>query len=110
MIELLVPPLFVAALVVDNDSGMLAMLVFLVILPHALFSLRPSACLSFQASWPVWTRRTVARSSLVPAVTCARLVLLVLRLAVCSLWLSAGPWAGRFGPEEQLCAWLVYWC
>ena len=24
-----------------------------------------------------------------------------------SLWLSAGPRAGRYGPEEQLCSWLV---
>ena len=41
-----------AALVVDSGSGMLAMLVFLVMILHALCSLRPSACLSFQASWP----------------------------------------------------------
>ena len=49
----------------------------------------------------------MARSPTFPAVTCARLVLLVLRLAMCSLWLSEGPRAGRYGPEEQLCSWLV---
>ena len=27
--------------------------------------------------------------------------------AMCSLWLSAGPRAGRYGPKEQLCCWLV---
>ena len=41
------------------------------------------------------------------AVLCARLVLLVLRLAVCSLWLSAGPRAGPNGPEAHLRSWLV---
>ena len=55
-----------------------------------------SSGLRCSASWPVWTRRTVARSSSFPAVTCARFVLLVLRLAMCSLWLSAGPRAGRY--------------
>ena len=49
----------VAALVVDSGSGLLPMLVFLVMFLHALCSLRPSACLSFQASWPVCSRRTV---------------------------------------------------
>ena len=38
------------------------------------------------ASWPVWTRRNFSRSC-IRAVACARLVLLVLRLALCSLWL-----------------------
>ena len=61
VIELLVPPLFVAALVVDNDSGMLAMLVFLLILPHALFSFRSSSGLRCSASWPSWTRRNFSR-------------------------------------------------
>ena len=59
----LVPPLFVAALVVDNDSGMLAMLVFLVMFPYALCSLRSSSGLRCSSSWPVCTRRIVARSS-----------------------------------------------
>ena len=31
----------------------------------------------------------------------------VSRLALCSLWLSAGLGAGRYGPEAQFCNWLV---
>ena len=41
--------------------------------------------------------------------TCARLVLLVSRLAVCSLWLSAGP--GQLGLDQKnnyLLGWF-YW-
>ena len=83
------PAPLVAALVVDSGSGMLAVQVFLVMLLHALCSLRPSACLSFQASWPVCTRRTVARSSSTLAVAYPRVVLL-LHLALCSFLLSLG--------------------
>ena len=46
----------VAALVVDSGSGMLAMLVFRVMLLYALCSLRSSSGLRCSASWPVWTR------------------------------------------------------
>ena len=47
------------------------------------------------------------RSSSILAVACVRLVFLVSRLALCSLWLSAGPRAGRYGPKAQFCNWLV---
>ena len=100
-------PALVAALVVDNDSGILAMLDFLVMFLHALCSLRSSSGLRCSASRPVWTRRTMARSSSIRAVACAWLVFLVSRLALCSLWLSAGSRAGRYGPEAQFCTWLV---
>ena len=89
-----------AALVVDNDSGMLAMLVFLLMLPHALCSFRSSSGMRCSASWPVCTRRTVARSSSIPAVAFARLVSLVLRLALCSL-VVAGPRAGGLDQKNN---------
>ena len=92
---------FVTALVVESDSGMLSMLVFLVTYLFALSSFRLSSGLRCPASRPVWTRRTMARSSSILAVACARLVFLVSRLAVCSLWLSAGPQAGRYGPANE---------
>ena len=80
----------VAALVVDSGSGMLAVLVFLVMFLHALCSHRPSACLSFQASWPVCSRKTVVCSSSTLAVACPRLVLLIFHFALCSFLFSLG--------------------
>ena len=73
-----------AALVVDSGSGMF--LVLLVTFFFALCFLRSSTGLRCLASWPVWTRRTVA-------VVCARLVLMVtMHLALCSL-----PWLAGLG-------------
>ena len=60
------PAPLVAALVVDSGSGMLAMLVFLVMLLLVLCFLL-SLGLRCSASWSVCTRRTVARSSSIPA-------------------------------------------
>ena len=81
----LVPPLFLAALVVDNDSGSLAVPVLLVTMYLALYSLLASYGPRCSASWPVWTRRTVA-------VAFTWLVLLVtMHLALCSLPWFAGP-------------------
>ena len=56
----LVPPLFLAVLVVDNDSGSLAMLVLLVTMSLALCSLLASPSPGCFASWQVWSRRTAA--------------------------------------------------
>ena len=67
-----------ATLVVVSGSGALALLV--------LCSFRPSAALSFQASWPVCSRRTVLCSSSTLAVA-----LLIFHLALCSFLLSLGP-------------------
>ena len=53
----LVPPLFHAALVVDNDSGLLAMLVLLVMMHLALCSLLASPGPRCSASWPVLTEK-----------------------------------------------------
>ena len=91
------------ALVVDIGSGMFlaGSLVTMLFTQCSVWLSSGPRCL---ASWTVWTRRTVARSSSILAVLCARLVLLVFRLALCSLWLSAGPRAGRYGPEAQ------FWC
>ena len=82
---------FLAALVVDNDSGMLAMLVLLDMMHLVLCSLLASPGPRCSASWPVWTRRTVA-------VAFTWLVLLVtMHLALCSLLWFAGlswtPWS-----------------
>ena len=52
------PP--VAALVVDNDSGSLAVLVFLVSMYLALCFLLASSGPRCSAFWPVWSRRTAA--------------------------------------------------
>ena len=49
-----------AALVVDNDSGLLAMLVLLVTVHLALCSLLASSGPRCSASWPVWSRKTAA--------------------------------------------------
>ena len=106
----------VAALVVDSGSGLLAMLVFLVTFLFALSSLCwccSSRCVPScgRQAPDAWHHGRYAPEglfrALIPAVICARLVLLVFRLALCSLWLSAGPRAGRYGPEAQLCSWLV---
>ena len=56
----LVPPLFLAALVVVNDSGSLAVPVLLVTMYLALCSLLASSGPRCFASWPVWSRRTAA--------------------------------------------------
>ena len=80
----------VAALIVDNGSGKF-LAGFLVSTLLTLCSLRPSACLSFQASWPVCTRRTVAHSSSTLAVAYPRLVLLVFHLALCFLSIVVWP-------------------
>ena len=56
----LVPPLFLAALVVDNDSGLLAMLVSLVMMHLALCSLLAFSGPRCSALWPAWSRRTAA--------------------------------------------------
>ena len=61
----LVPPLFLAALVVDNDSGLLALLVLLVTIHLALCSLLSTPGPRCSASWPVCTRRTVTQYLLV---------------------------------------------
>ena len=63
------------------------MLVLLVVLHLEMCSLRFLAGPIGQTSWLVWTRRTVfiLRSSSIPALASASLVLLVLRLALCSL-------------------------
>ena len=47
------------------------------------------------------------RSSLFLAVTCSWLVAGILQFSLCSLWLSAGPRAGRYRPDEHHCSWLV---
>ena len=58
---------------------------------HGLRS-RSSLSGACSASWPVCARRTVARSSSISAVACARLVLLVTMLLVpCFLLLTTGP-------------------
>ena len=90
-VAFLVPPfLVVAAHVVDNGSGMF--LVLLVTFFSALCFLRSSTGLRCLASWPVWTRRTVA-------VVCTRLVLLVtMLLALCSFPWLAGPESSAFWP------------
>ena len=54
----LVPPLFLAALVVDSDSGLLAVLVLLVTMYLALCFLLASPGPRCSASWPVWSRWT----------------------------------------------------
>ena len=81
----------VAALIVDNGSGM-SMAGFAVLVLLTLYSLRLSAGLSCQASWTVWTRTTVliVRSLSIPAVAHAGLALLVF-LVLCSFSLSSGP-------------------
>ena len=74
--------LVAAALVVDIDSGM-RKAGFLVSGLPMLCSRRGSAGLSSQASWLVWTRRTVL---------CAMLVLQVtMHLELCFLLSSIGP-------------------
>ena len=74
-----------------NGSG-LSMAGFGVLVLLTLYSLRLSMGQSCLASWTVWTRTTVliVRSSSIPAVAYARLVLLVF-LALCSFTLSPGP-------------------
>ena len=83
----------VAALVVDSCRGMFALLVFLVMIFHAL-------CSSFQASWSVCSRRTVVYASSTLAAACPRLVLLFFHLALCSFLLLLGPWCSA--------SWLLY--
>ena len=75
----------------------LVLLIFHLTLCPFLLSLGPRC----SASWPFWTRRNLSRFR-IPAMACARLVLLVL-----SHWLSAGPRACRYGPDVHLCSWLV---
>ena len=64
-----------AALAVSNGSGMFSD-GFVGYAPRAVFSFL-AAGPRCSASWPVWTRMTVSRSSSIPEVACARLVLLV---------------------------------
>ena len=79
----------VAALVVDSGSGVF--LIFLMTFFFALCFLRSLTGLRCPASWPVWTRRTVA-------VAFTRLVFMVImHLALCSPWL-AGPVCSAFWP------------
>ena len=85
---------------------MLAMLVFLVMLLYALCSLRSSSGLRCSALWPVWTRRTIREFGAL-FVACARLVFLVLLLALCSLLLSAGPFLKRQVSWSRQCR---RWC
>ena len=56
----LVPPLFLVALVVDYDSGSLAVLVLLVTMYLALCSLLALSGPRCSASRPVWSRKTAA--------------------------------------------------
>ena len=96
---------FMAALVVDSGSGMLAMLVFLVTF-FALCFLRSSAGLRCPASWPVWTRRIVVMA-------CTRLVLLVTMHFALSFFpgsqAQVARHLGRCRPEGQL-QWNVQGC